>query len=130
MKRLSKLFVLIVLALCFTVAVNAQTNEKQNENGKKLKDRPLKITKAAHLDSSVFGRCSMDSQGSEFVVRLRVTFHSSGEITDVSVFNKSGCEYLDKEGMRLAKKIKFKPAIKDGEFLTITKMIEFRASIR
>ncbi len=64
------------------------------------------------------------------LVRLRVTFHSSGEITDIQVIEDSGCEYFNNEAVRVAEKVKFNPAIKDGEPITVTKTMEYRVGMR
>ena len=48
------------------------------------------------------------------VVILRVVLHKSGVVSDVTLVKKSGCSY-DKDAIRVARKIKFEPAKKDGQ---------------
>ena len=47
------------------------------------------------------------------VVVLKVVLHKSGIVSDVTLVKKSGCGY-DKDAIRVARKIKFEPAKKDG----------------
>jgi len=68
-------------------------------------------------------------------VRLRVTFLASGEIGDiVFVSENSKNKKLIKNGLveqaiEAAKKIKFQPAKKNGEPVTVVKIIEYSFSI-
>ncbi len=48
------------------------------------------------------------------VVVLKVVLHKSGIVSDVTLIKKSGCSY-DKDAIRVARKIKFEPAKKDGQ---------------
>jgi TonB family protein len=63
------------------------------------------------------------------VVRLRATFHESGVITEVVVSQPSGCEYLDTEAVKVAKQIKFEPAIKNGQPATVVITLEYSAGV-
>ena len=58
-------------------------------------------------------------------VRLKVLFHSSEKITGAEVAESSGCDYFDRESLRVAQKIKIKPEIKNGEAIMATKLIEY-----
>ena len=130
--NLTNLFSALFLSLLFTFSVNAQTNNNsdKNENTNKTSqaDRPLKIT--SHPHPGLPSKCLEDNQFSFLQIRLKATFHSSGKITEVEIVKSSGCEAFDKECLRVAKKIKFKPAIKNGELVTLTKTLEYSASIR
>lgn len=59
------------------------------------------------------------------VVRLRVTFHESGKITEAAITLPSGCEFFDREALKAARKIKFRPARKNGKGITVTKNVDY-----
>jgi TonB family protein len=54
-----------------------------------------------------------------------VTFHSSAKVTGVEVVSTSGCEYFDRASVEAAMKIKFQPAIKNGEAQTTVKAVQY-----
>lgn len=119
---------LLFLSLTLSVSAKAQSNEKANKSGeqtekksdeKVAQDRPFKIIKNSY-PRNIYGRCEDD-----ILVRLRVTFHSSAKVTDVEIVSPSGCDYFDREAVEAAQKIKFQPAIKDGEAQTAVKVIEY-----
>jgi TonB family protein len=58
-------------------------------------------------------------------VKIKVTFHSSGKVTMAEIAESSGCKFFDKETLRVARKIKFNPEIKNGEAATVIKTIEY-----
>lgn len=114
----------IFLTLFFIFTVNAQDNSGKNQ------DKPVEIKSKPRISKSVIGKCLSDQRNATVKVRLRVTFHSSGEITELQIVEPSGCEFLDKEALRVAKKIKFNPEIKNGEAVTVSKNLEYAASVR
>ena len=58
------------------------------------------------------------------VVVLKVVLHKSGIVSDVTLVKKSGCSY-DKDAIRVARKIKFEPAKKDGEDVSQYLTVEY-----
>ena len=46
--------------------------------------------------------------------KLRVVLHKSGKVTEATVTESSGCSY-DAEVIKVARQLKFTPAIKDGQ---------------
>ncbi len=58
-------------------------------------------------------------------VQINVTFDSSGKVTKTEIYRGSGCSAFDKEAMRTGKRIKFDPEIKDGQPVTVIKVIEY-----
>jgi TonB family protein len=46
-------------------------------------------------------------------------------VTNVELVSFSGCETFDKSAMEAVKDIKFQPAIKDGEPVTVFKKIKY-----
>ncbi len=133
MNKFKLVFILIFLTLILIGTANAQSGKKTEKNEQKseeqLKDRPLEILSNPRISTSAFNQCRGNVRGRELLVRLRVTFHSSGKITDIEVITDSGCNYFNDEAVRTAERIKFKPAIKDGEPITVTKTTEYRVGV-
>jgi TonB family protein len=122
MKTISNLLIILFLCFAFAVSSNAQTSNNQQ-------DRPLKIKSKPQISPSVFSRCLEGKRNTGIRALVKVTFHSSGKVTEVEIEESSGCEHFDKEALRIAKKLKFKPAIKDGEPITVVKTTEYGAYI-
>jgi len=95
---------LVSLAVCFSSA--AQTN---------LQDKPLEITYKPNARAR-----SCQGSGS---AKVRVTFDKSGKVTEVEMIESSSCNGFNKNVIEAARKIKFKPEIKSGEAVTVTKLI-------
>ena len=96
--HITSAFLVIFLTLFFIFTLNAQDANQ---------DKPLKIKSKPRISTSVIGKCLSGQRNASVQVRLMVTFHSSGEITDLQIVQPSGCEYLDKEALRVAKKREF-----------------------
>ncbi|HEX8735816.1 MAG TPA: TonB family protein [Pyrinomonadaceae bacterium] len=134
-KLITAVFALMFLAMVLTAGTaKAQTSEtndsnKQQKVEKQEKDRPLKITGKTPPSIDTFQKCFRDQRNAELTIRIKVTFHSSGKITGAEIVAPSGCEYFDKESLRVAHKIKFKPQIKDGEAVTAIKTVEYKAGV-
>jgi TonB family protein len=60
---------------------------------------------------------------------LEFGLRSELHFTVQAIAEPSGCESFDKEALRLARKIKFKPAVKDGVPITVVKTTEYGAYI-
>ena len=58
---------------------------------------------------------------------LRVVLHKSGKVTEVILIKGTGCSY-DKEAIRAARNIKFKPAMKDGQQVSQYLTVEYEYS--
>jgi TonB family protein len=95
-------------------------NAQDNSQTEKPKDRPLKILKRD------FPRDMSDCPKSTGTVLVKVTFDKSEIISNVELVSSSGCNSFDNKAIASSKKIKFKPAIKDGEARTVTKLIEYQ----
>ena len=134
MKKYITTTIFMFLTLILVGTANAQSGKKPEKNEQKseerLKDRPLEILNNPRISTSAFNKCRGNVRDRELLVRLRVTFHSSGKITDIEVITDSGCNYFNDEAVKTAERIKFKPAIKDGEPITVTKTTEYRVGVR
>ncbi|HEX9962727.1 MAG TPA: TonB family protein [Pyrinomonadaceae bacterium] len=122
-------FAYFIFALVFTGAANAQSGSPTDSTKKQETDRPLKITRSASPSRDTFSKCFKKQATGQLFIRLRAIFHSSGKITGAEIVTPSGCEYFDKESLGVVQKIKFKPEIKNGEAVTVTKIVEFKAGV-
>lgn len=120
---------MLLFAPLFTVAQSEADTNKNANSLSQQKDRPVKIKKKPQISKSVIFKCFKDQRNVLAIVRLRATFHESGVITEVVVSQPSGCDYLDSEGIKAAKAIKFEPAIKDGQLATVVITLEYRAGV-
>ena len=82
------------------------------------KDRKLKILKRPQPSMQGCGQ-------STGVIRARVTFDKSGKIGLVDAERSSGCDNFDRSALRAAKEIRFEPAMKNGELITVVKLVEY-----
>lgn len=139
----AKFALLLALTLFFASLVNAQSNhhsksnddksaetEKQQSEKKSGEDKPLEILEKSPPRVSIFEKCFEDYGTAYVKINVRVTFHSSGRITDVEIAKDSGCKEFDEESLRVARLIKFKPAVKDGEAVTVIKQVVYEGGIR
>jgi len=116
--NLTTFFTVICLILLFTVAAAAQTITVSQKNA----DKPVKILNKPRVK---LGQCSQSSG----ITKLRVTFDKSAKITEAVIVQSSGCEDFDNNALKAARGIKFKPAIKDGEEVTVIKPVEYTFTI-
>lgn len=84
-----------------------------------LDDKPLTIRKKPQASAR---GCRRNSSG---VTRLRVTFDETGVIGEVAPVSTSGCLRFDDSAVTAAKMIEFDPAIKNGQPVTVKKLIEY-----
>ena len=104
----------IAFVMCGTVLVKAQSDAPQT------KDKKLKIIKKPVPFTG--GKCG-DAEGTTTV---RATFDKSGKVTAAELVKTSACDYFDRNALEKARQIKFEPEVKDGEPITVTKMIVYK----
>ncbi|CAN5490774.1 hypothetical protein BH10ACI1_BH10ACI1_10370 [soil metagenome] len=110
MKFVTAILMVFVLCVGFSVNLDAQTQDKS-----------LEITNKPHPSAR-------GCQGSG-TARVRATFDKSGKVTQAELVLASSCVIFNQNSIEAARKIKFKPAIKDGEAITVTKLIEYAYQI-
>ncbi len=109
------------LILCFALFLTMFLVETANaQDNSKPKDQPLKILKRE------FPKDMSDCSESAGTARVRVTFDKSATVSNVELVSASGCQSFDNKALVSSRKIKFKPAIKDGEAITVTKVVEYK----
>ncbi len=116
---------LILMFMCFSGFTTAFSAQTQTQKSEQTETKLVIINRPQAIFNS-----RARKKGVEGTVRLRVTFKSDGEIGDVIDITEKDKEKFVKYGlteqaMIAAKKIKFKPATKDGEPVTVTKTIEY-----
>ncbi len=117
------IFVILFLAGSFIGVAKGQTanSNQQTDEDKIYKtsevDKKAKITKRPHPKA---GGCKGTS-----TVAVKVVLRKSGKITDVELFRPSTCQNYNERAIDILKKWKFKPAIKDGAFVSTSIVIEF-----
>jgi TonB family protein len=107
-KKIFIFFSAFVLLFIFTAFAGAQTGDKK-----------LKIIKKPGVK---FSRECRQSSGNTLV---RVTFDKSAKITETEITRTSGCKSFDGNALDSARRITFEPATKDGEPITVVKLIEY-----
>jgi TonB family protein len=112
----SWIFFASFVVLVFCGSANAQDSE--NGDSKKSGDRPVVVTSKP---KPRWANCQDD----HIKVMILVTFDKSGEITKVEVRKRSGCDEFDKNAVAAAQNIKFEPAQRDGEPITVVKSVEY-----
>ncbi len=125
MKKVSIIYVVLLLAMVFVGASNGQTNNSSNssekqkdKNEQQAKDQPVKIKSKPTAGKA-------DCSQSSGIVTLRVTFDKSEKVTNVETVSSSGCDSFDRNAIKAAKEIKFKPAVKSGEPVTVFKQVKY-----
>ncbi len=116
----------LFLCLLFICAASAQkqtmaSNSNKNENKVERQDadQPLKIK---NKPTAGIGNCKQ----SEGAVTLKVNFDKSAKVTKAEIISPSGCDSFDKEAVSAAKKITFKPQIKNGEAVSVVKPVQYK----
>ena len=114
----------VALIFCFFVFLSTAKAQTENDIEIKILSKPRPSYTNAAREYNVSGW-----------VRVTVTFQSDGKIGEVVYFDESSKKKdltrygLVKEAIRAAKKIKFKPQIKDGQPITVTKIIAYSFTI-
>ena len=122
---------LLVLALTFwltswlALAQSQPTGSRENNAGNAAETQTVaRVTDRAQPTYTKEAR-KYQVQGT---VILRCIFRSSGKITDIAVI-KSLPDGLTERAIKAAKKIKFKPAMKDGHPVSMWMQLEYNFNL-
>ncbi len=122
--------IFIVLLLFGSVSaqsINSPTASPKSDDEKIYKqsevDQKAKVTKRHFPKTDQMCR---QSEGRAVVL---VTLHKSGKVSDAKLMTSSDCERFDKNSIDSSLKMKFNPAIKDGQPVTVAVLVlyDFRA---
>lgn len=119
-----------VLILLSAATLNAQSIDHYKKSEKSLKDKPLKIKSRNAPNENVINECKLPQGTSLIYVGVLATFDSSGQVTDAKIAGSySSCQAFDEECLKVTRKIKFTPEIKNGVPVTVVKPITYQINI-
>lgn len=131
MKKISIIFTILFSAIIFAGAANAQTDRagspQETEKIYKLNEvdvKPKVKNKQQPKVEDAFGKCWGRGE-----LRLRVVLHQSGEVRNVEVLMLSPCRIFNESALKLVKKLKFKPAMKDGQPVSMYQKIYYEYDV-
>lgn len=102
MKQIYYIFTSLFLVLCLSFNCNAQTNS-DSTNPIKKNSIKSETSKQGRLDNTSCNKEQKDSlQG---LVKIEFIVEVNGRITNVKIHESSGIKSLDKEALRVAKKM-------------------------
>ena len=110
---------LVFLAIASGTSTFAQSNDNATQSKQNALDKPLKVTKRPRATPRDCG----DILSGRTIAK--VTFDRSAKVTDVVLIIRSGCRQFDESAVDAAKRIKFEPAVKNGEPITVVKRMEY-----
>jgi outer membrane biosynthesis protein TonB len=116
------LFIILIICLFATFAFAQKASRNKNVINTKVLNSPLVILsqpKAPYPHPETGTVCISG------VVRLKVRFLETGKIGDIVTVNSLPYGAVE-NSIEAAKKIKFRPAIKDGKPVTVSKILEYR----
>ena len=123
--KIKMTIVLVAFLFVFAVVSNAQTdNSPKSTQKSEQEEKPLKIKNKPQVQYK-----PEDCNASKSFVNLKVTFDKSGKISKAEIAKSSGCEKFDRQALSAARKIKFTPAMKNGEPVTVTKTVQYTFEI-
>ena len=119
------LFMLLLLVGSSSAQDNSSITSTQKTDDEKIYkqsevDQKAKIIKRSY--PSTDRTCSNDSG----FVRVLVVLHKSGKVSDVKFLKSSECQRFNENSLASAKKIKFNPALQDGQPVSVSVMVEFK----
>jgi len=125
MKLTTSIFIILFFCLLFVTDSNSQTVNQKNSSVKQtMEDKPLTIKSKPQLQYT-----QQTCDGASGVVKLRITFDKSEKVTDVEIVASSGCKNFDEMAVKAAKKIKFKPAMRNGKPVSTRSLVEYTFAI-
>lgn len=127
---LSSLAIFIVLLLSGSAL--AQSNSSENAAAKSEDEKVYKqseVDRKAEVTKRYFPKTDRMCNQLEGTAKVLVTLHKSGKVSDVKLTASSDCQRFDENSLESSRKIKFNPAIKDGQPVSVTVVVlyEFRA---
>jgi protein TonB len=119
-KTLSLFFTVLFSLALFGGEAKAQADNVAASNqvgGEKIYridevDQKAEITKRPRV--RIRGECGTEKNSSGRV-KIELVLDKSGKVTQAKIIEKSDCRYFNNRALELARKIKFKPAMKDGK---------------
>ena len=120
-------FALFMLLLLFGNSFaqdNNSTTPVQNSDDEKVYKQSEVDQRAKIIKKTIPSTDRMCGDGSG-LVRVMVVLHKSGKVSDVKFLKASECRRFNENSVDSAKKIKFNPAVKDGQPVSVSAMVEY-----
>ncbi len=115
-------FIISIICVFATFAFAQKAVRNKNAINTKVLNSPLVILSQPKAPYPKDEGGSVCIRG---VVRLKVGFLDNGNVGDIAVISRLPYGATE-NAIEAAKKIKFKPAIKDGKPITVSKTLEYR----
>lgn len=109
--------------MIFAGSANAQTQDDKIYERTEVDEKPKIIKKTFPSASDCERNLRMVG-----IIELRAVLRKSGEVTDIEVVQASPCAAFNKSALKAVKKIKFKPAVKDGQPVSVLMPIAYSYS--
>lgn len=122
------LFMLILLFGNSFAQNNDSTAPVQSSDDEKIYKQSEVDQKAKIIKKPIPSTDRMCGDDSGYV-RVMIVLHKSGKVSDVQSLKESECKRFNENSFESAKKIKFNPAVKDGQPVSVSVMIEYKYSI-
>ena len=118
------LFLLLLLFGNSAAQDNNSTAPVQNGDDEKVYKQSEVDQKAKIIKKPIPSTDRMCGEDSGHV-RVVVVLHKSGQVSDVQFLKSSECQRFNENSADSAKKIKFDPALKDGQPVSVSAMVEY-----
>jgi TonB family protein len=121
------LFMLLLLFGSSSAQDNSSTNSNQQSDETIYKQS--EVDQKAKIINKPIPSTDRMCDNDNGLVRVRVVLLKSGKVGDVESVKSSECEHFNENSLDSARKIKFSPALKDGQPVSVSVMIEYKYSI-
>lgn len=119
----SSLLILIVLFL-FSSVMMAQQNSSDAPQDGETYYKTREVDKTVIIKSKPRAETNQTCTENSLRISIRVYFHRSGQISLVKLITPSSCEYFNENSVDVAYRIKFLPAIKNGQAVSYTTIVQ------
>jgi len=131
-KKLLAVMTLILVACLMPAhqALAVTQLDKPEESGDDRVYRPDEVDEKAVIDrKSLDYPSSMGCKGATGRALVLTVLRKTGQVTDAVLRIESGCEDFDRRAVKAALKVKFKPAMKDGQPVSQRMAFEFNFTV-
>src|SRR5262249_40371521 len=121
MKKISIILVTLLLMFVFTGTAKSQSNNSGSSN--QVSEEQIYKEDEVDQKAEIIERpkvkvgpeCGQPDKSTSGQVKIELVLNKSGKVTQAKLVKVSDCRYFNKRALELSKKIKFKPAVKDGK---------------
>ena len=129
-KKLSIIFAVSILMVIFASAAKSQTGAPNSSVVAAATDTEDIVYKPSEVDKRVQSIKKPKPKASSCDASLGVTkfqavFRKTGQVTDIRMVVESDCRSFNKNALKAVRKIKFKPAMKGGQPVSVLMFVEY-----